>query len=179
MATNRAPKKTKPTESQSPDDSHILLIREDTCPSNTGKSTLGYSIGKTEAGDVHFKLSSNTGGGNFSSSWISFKDVEAALKAWPKDQAVTSMAIRPVCQTGRSANDLGFLTAVLLAEGLLENLPRKSRTYQAIDPKLFKAKVEALKAGGGIPAKQPAQKSKAKPAAKAKSKSPAAKGKAK
>lgn len=70
------------------------------------------------------------------------------------------MALRPLSR-GKSANDAGFTTAVLLAEGFLEKVPGKSRVHQAINPKLFKTKVEALKAGGGMPAKKSAQKPKA------------------
>jgi hypothetical protein len=55
-----------------------------------------------------------------------------------------------------------------VAEGFLEKIPGKSRVHTAIDPKLFKAKVEALKAGGGMPAKKPARKPKAKAPAKVK-----------
>jgi hypothetical protein len=179
MATNAARKKSKSTESRSTDDSPINVVKEATCLSNTGKSTLGYSIGANGKGDVHFKLTSNSGAGHFSSSWISFTDVQTAFKAWPQDLPVTSMALRPLSR-GKSANDAGFACAVLVALGFLEKVPGKSRVHTAIDPKLFQAKVEALKAGGGIPAKKSAKKPKAqakasakpKPTPKAKAKSP-------
>jgi hypothetical protein len=175
MATNAVRNKSKSTESRSTNDSPINVIKEATCPSNTGKSTLGYEIGTNGKGVVHFKLTSNSGGGHFGSSWMSFTDVRAALKAWPQDQPVTSMALRPLSK-GKSANDAGFACAVLVAEGFLEKISGKSRVHTAIDPKLFKAKVEALKAGGGMPAKMPARKTKAKTSAKAK---PTPKAKAK
>ena len=175
MATNAARKKSNSTESN---DSLITSIREATCPSSTGKSTLGYQIGTDEKGDLQFKLTSNSGGGHFTSSWISFTAVQSALKAWPQDQPVTSMALRPLFN-GKSANDAGFACAVLVAEGFLEKISGKSRVHQAIDPKLFRAKVEALKAGGGMPAKKPARKPPAKAKASAKAKpTPKAKAKA-
>ena len=104
MATNPARKKINPTQSA---ESPINVIKEATCPTSTGKSTLGYQVGIDKKGEAHFKLASNSGGGHFSSSWISFKDVQAALKAWPQDQPVTSMALRPLSK-GRSANDAGL-----------------------------------------------------------------------
>jgi hypothetical protein len=179
MATNAARKKSNPTESLSTDDSPITAIKEATCPSFTGKSTLGFQIGTDKKGEADFKLTFNSGGGQFTSSWISFTDVQAALKAWPQDQPVTSMALRPLFE-GKSANDAGFACAVLVTEGFLEKISGKSRVHQAIDTKLFKAKVEALKAGDGMPAKKPARKppskakasAKAKPTPKAKAKSP-------
>ncbi|WP_207796445.1 hypothetical protein [Pseudohalioglobus lutimaris] len=182
MATNAASKKTDPAETA---DSPITILKEATCPTNTGKSTLGYQIGTNEKGIVQLKLTSNSGGGHFSSSWISFSDVQAALKAWPQDQPITSMALRPLSR-GKSANDAGFACAVLVAEGFLEKITGKSRVHQAIDPKLFKAKVEALKGGGSMPTTNPEETSarkhrvpakakasaKAKPTPEAKAKSP-------
>jgi hypothetical protein len=177
MATSRARKTSNSTESQTADDSPIIVIKDATCLSSTGKSTLGYQIGTDEKGSVHFKLTSNSGGGQFTSSWISFTDVQAALKAWPQHQPVTSMALRPLSK-GKSANNAGFACAVLVSEGFLEKIPGKSRVHTAIDPKLFRAKVEALKAGDGRSAKQPARKPRSKAAPKAKAtsrKKPAAK----
>jgi len=181
MALKPAHKKIDSTESL---DSSINVIKEATCLSNTGKSMLGYQIGKDAKGGVYFKLTSNSGGGHFTSTWISFTDVQAALKAWPQDLPITSIALRPLSVTkGKSANDTGFACAVLVAEGFLEKVKDRSRTHTAIDPKLFKAKVEALKSGVGIPAKKPTKKAKAKPTPKAKAKpstkKPAAKRKAK
>jgi hypothetical protein len=130
MATNATRKKTNSPESS---DSPITVIKETTCPSSTGKSTLGYQIGTDEKGSVHFKLTSNSGGGHFTSFWISFTDVQAALKAWPQDQPITSMALRPLSK-GKSANDAGFSTAVLVAEGFLEKIQGKSRVHTASWP---------------------------------------------
>jgi hypothetical protein len=96
MASNTARKKNNSTEPQQSKGSPINVIKEATCLSNTGKSTLGYSIGQSDKGDLQFKLTSNSGAGHFSSSWISFTDVQAAFKAWPQDQPVTSMALRPL-----------------------------------------------------------------------------------
>jgi hypothetical protein len=173
MATNRARKKSTSAKST---ESGFTLLKEATCPTSTGKSTLGYQIGIDEEGDLQFKLTSNTGGGHFTSSWISFKDVQAALKAWPDDQPVTSMALRPLSR-GKSANDAGFATAVLVAEGLLVKVPGKSRVHEAIDPSEFTAIVNKLKASDGMPAKKSARKPKAKP--KSSRKPPAIKRKAK
>ncbi len=164
MATNAARKKTNPAETA---DSPITILKDATCPTSSGKSTLGYAFGSNEKGDLQFKLTSNSGGGHFTSSWISFKDVQAALKAWPQDQPVTSMALRPLSR-GKSANDAGFACAVLVAEGFLVKVAGKSRVHEAISPTEFRAKVEALKAGGGMQAKTSARKPRAKASARAK-----------
>ena len=163
MATNPARKRAKPVDSA---DSPITVIREATCPTSTGKSTLGYNVGIDDSGETHFKITSNTGGGHFTSSWIAFTDVQSALEAWPADQPVTSMALRPLSR-GKSANDAGFACAVLVAEGLLVKVPGKSRVHEAIDPADFTAIVGNLKAGGGMPAKKPTRNAKATAAATA------------
>jgi hypothetical protein len=169
MATNRASKKANPADKA---DQSITIIKESTCTTSTGKSTLGYQIGIDEKGTAHFKLTSNSGGGHFTSAWISLTEVQAALKAWPNDTPVTSMALRPLSR-GKSANDAGFACAVLVAEGFLEKIPGKSRVHQAIEPKMFKARVEALKAGNGMPAKKPAKTAAKKPVKKPKAKATA------
>ena len=144
----------------------IQVLKDDTCPTSSGKSTIGYQVGCNEAGEVFFRLTSNTGGGMFTKSWISYTDVQTALASWPDDQAITSMALRSISR-GKSANDAGFHTAILVAQGLLEKNSGKSRVHRACDPAPFLASVEELKKGAGI---KPAAKPKAKPKAKAKAK---------
>ena len=168
MAPKPTRKKSNSTESS---DSPINVIKETSCLSSTGKSTLDYQVGMDKKGEIMFRLTCNSGGGHFTRSWISFTDVQAALKAWPQDIPITSMALRTLSK-GKSANDAGFACAVLVAEGFLEKFSGKSRVHTVIDPKLFKAKVEALIAGGGMPAKKPLRKPSSKAAPKAKATSP-------
>ncbi|MEH6571307.1 MAG: hypothetical protein V7709_19655 [Halioglobus sp.] len=75
MATNAARTKTNTTESS---DSAIKVIKDATCPTSTGKSTLGYQVGVDDKDESHFKLTSNSGAGHFSSSCISFTAVQTA-----------------------------------------------------------------------------------------------------
>ena len=124
----------------------IQTLKEATCPTSSGKSTLGYQIGIDDSGAIHLKVSSNDGGGFFSNEWVALADIQAALQAWPDDQGVTSMALRGIFQ-GKSANTPGFLIAVLVAEELLEPMPKKQRGHQACDPATFLASVEALRTG--------------------------------
>jgi len=62
MATNPARKKINPTQSA---ESPINVIKEATCPTSTGKSTLGYLVGIDDKGDALFKLTMVSGGGRW------------------------------------------------------------------------------------------------------------------
>jgi hypothetical protein len=105
--------KRNPNDPENP----IQVIKEATCPTSSGKSTLGYQVGIDDSGAIHLKVSSNDGGGFFSNEWVAFTDIQAAVQAWPEDQGITSMALRKIFR-GKSANTPGFLIAVLCAEGL-------------------------------------------------------------
>jgi hypothetical protein len=164
------PAKKSPTTKINPDnpESPIQVLKEATCPTSSGKSTLGYQIGIDDSGAIHLRVSSNDGGGFFSDEWIAFTDIQTAIEAWPEDQGITSMTFRKIFR-GKSANTPGFLIAVLCAEGILEPMPDKKRVHQVCDPAPFLANVEELKKESGITSgKKPAAKAKAKPKAKAK-----------
>jgi hypothetical protein len=142
----------------------IRVIREATCPTSSGKSTLTYQVGKDDSGAIFVKVSGNDGGGFWSPEWVPYKSIEQAITEWPVDQGITSMAFRKIFR-GKSANTPGFLVAILCAERLLEPMGDKKRVHQACDPATFLASLEELQQATG---KKPATK--AKTPAKAKSK---------
>ena len=100
--------KAKAASANDNPDNHIQILKEATCPTSSGKSTLGYQIGINDKGAIHLKVSSNDGGGFFSNEWIAFNDIQAALAEWPEDQGVTSMAFLKIFR-GKSSNTPGFL----------------------------------------------------------------------
>jgi hypothetical protein len=157
----------KSTAAKTNPETPVQVLKEGTCPTSSGKSTLGYQVGIDDSGAILLRVSSNDGGGFFSNEWIAFTDIQAALKAWPDDQGITSMTFRKIFR-GKSSNTPGFLIAVLVAEGLLEPMPGKSRVHQACDPSAFLESVKALQRGTPTSGKKPAAKAKAKPKAKAK-----------
>ena len=107
--------KVKAVSSDNPENP-IQVLKEATCPTSSGKSTLGYQIGADDTGAIHLSVSSNDGGGFFSNEWVALADIQAALQAWPEDQGITSMTFRKIFR-GKSANTPGFLIAVLVATG--------------------------------------------------------------
>ena len=166
--------KAKATPSNDTTENSIQVLKQGSCPTSSGKSTLGYEVGVNESGAIHLKVSSNDGGGFFSAEWVSFTDIQTALKAWPADHGVTSMTFRKIFR-GKSANTPGFLIAVLCAEGIIEPVGNKTRVHRACDPAAFLASVQALRKTSGITgSKKPAAKttSKAKTAPPEKAKTP-------
>ena len=92
MATKKSPTvKLNPDNPENP----VQVLKEGTCPTSSGNSTLGYQVGIDEGGSIHLKVASNDGGGFFSNEWIAFNDIQTALAEWPEDQGVTSMVSFP------------------------------------------------------------------------------------
>ncbi|TDG11653.1 hypothetical protein E2F43_18250 [Seongchinamella unica] len=139
-------------------DNTIQVMKQSNCPTSSGKSKLGYSIGIDEAGEIYLKLTSNSGGGFFSEEWVDFTAIQGAWNKWPQDQPLTSFALSKMFR-GKSANNPGFLTAVLLAEGLLERDGDNKRVYRVADPGPFLASIKGTEKGS----KKPARKAKAPP----------------
>ncbi len=143
----------------------IQVLKQGTCPTSSGKSTLTYQVGVDDLGEAHLSIISNTGGGFFTAGeWIAFSKIQTAItNDWPKDQPLSSVALSKL-NRGRSANNAGFLCAVLVAEKLLAPVPGKTRLHQACDPAAFLASVQALRKGSAGGTSNSASK---KPAAKA------------
>jgi hypothetical protein len=159
-------------------ETNIQVLKNASCPTTSGKSTLGYQVGCDETGAIYLKVASNDGGGFFSDEWISFVNIKAALDNWPEDQGVTSMAFRKIFRS-KSANQPGFTLAILVAEGLLRRMADRKRVHEVCDPDEFLSRVETLRKGTVTKAKPKANAPKAtakaprKPTAKTPRKSPA------
>lgn len=172
--------KSKAAPSNDTTENPNQVLKQGTCPTSSGKSTLGYEVGMDDSGEIHLRVSSNNGGGFFSNEWVSYTAIQVALNNWPADQGVTSMTFHKIFR-GKSANTPGFLIAVLCAEGIIEPMGEKKRVHQPCDPEAFLASVHALRKGSGIatPKKGAAKTTKAKAsssaqtASTAKSKTPA------
>ena len=90
-----------PNNSETP----IEIMKEDTCPTSSGKSTLGYQIGTDDSGAIHLKVSGNDGGGMFSPEWVNYTAIQAAIEAWP--MAVVSKCGRMISPAAKCPGRLG------------------------------------------------------------------------
>lgn len=125
-----------------PNQPHPLrIIKIGTCPSLSGKSTLGYHIGCNDQAEICLRMTSNSGGGYFSPDWISLKGILSAMERAPKP--LTSFALMPLF-AGKSINTQSFLWAVLLAEGLVQRDAENPRVYVACPLDAFQAEMDVL-----------------------------------
>tara|TARA_R110001592_G_scaffold20023_4_gene81784 strand:- start:2483 stop:2935 length:453 start_codon:yes stop_codon:yes gene_type:complete len=105
----------------------IQTLKSPTCPTISRKSNLSYELGQDPAKAFHYRIVSCDGGGFFSPEWIAWTAIQAAIKK--SVGPLTSLCLRPLFQ-GKSVNSSGYLLAALVAEGLLEPLPKKIRHFR-------------------------------------------------
>ena len=91
----------------------IQVVRTESCPSLSGRSTITYDIGSK--GDTQYiRLTGNSAGGLFCKDWVAMDVIKPLLAGCP---IVTSKTLQPVF-AGKSANSPGFLLAALVHEKL-------------------------------------------------------------
>ena len=146
----------------------MRVLRSANCPSLSGKSKLGYEIGCGPEGDIHLRLSKNTGSGYFSKGWVSWDRVQQVLD---KNGAkpITLHTFGPLFK-GQSINTAGFLLAVLRSEGLVQVMADKPRCQERLDPGAFLLDIQGLMGSSAASRKK-------KPAAAKKAASKAGKAK--
>ncbi len=117
----------------------LRVLRQSTCPSLSGASTLTYEIGADAEGGLYFRITGNSGGGLFGKEWVAWRAIEPALA----DSPVTAGSLKRagVC-TGKSQNTPGFVLAALKAEGLVTSLEQGGHT--GADPAAWLAEMQAL-----------------------------------
>lgn len=117
----------KPTSKTTPQAPAIQTLKLPTCPTLSRKSTLTYELGKDAAKAFHFRIVSCDGGGFFSPEWIAWTAIQTAINK--SMGPLTSLCLRPLFK-GKSVNTSGYLLAALVAEGLLEPMPKKIRHFR-------------------------------------------------
>lgn len=125
--------------------STIRLIKSDTCPSLSGRSTLTYHVGASPESVISIRLFANSGGGFFNRDWIEFRTLQELLTKRTGANPVTSSAFGELFP-GKSVNTTGFLLAVLKHTALVKPLPDKPRCYEFVDPGPWLAEMEGLMA---------------------------------
>ena len=121
----------------------IRILKTASCPSLSGKSQLTFNIGCNLAGEVHFQVCGNTGGGYWNDDWVAQSSIQAVLDRLPKGAPITSATFRSIYPS-KSTNSPGFLAAVLKDIGLLQPSKDKPRCYELGSPNEFIEEVNAL-----------------------------------
>jgi hypothetical protein len=106
---------------------HIQPLKSPTSPTLSHKSKHSSDLGQDAAKALHFRIVSCDGGSFLSPEWIAWTDIQAAIKK--SLGPITSLCLRPLFK-GKSVNTSGYLLAALVAEGVLEPLPKKIRHFR-------------------------------------------------
>ena len=109
-------KATQPAASAAP---VWTVIKSAKAPKISARASglLHYDVGKNDEGRYALRITANDTGGLFSKHWLSLDDILALLDIL-KDAPFKSVALRALFVRG-SANNHGFLAAILRAEKLL------------------------------------------------------------
>ena len=122
-------------------DALIRVLKNDSCPSLTARSTLGYQLGIKDESELYLRLVSNTGSGFFSKEWVACSMIEQLIAGSAELTSTSFKAIFP----NKSVNTGGFVMAVIKALGLIQTNPQNSRWHQQIPEMTFEqVAIEAM-----------------------------------
>lgn len=116
--------------------SEPVIVKIATCKSLSSKSELTYHIACDSDNEVYFRVAENSGNGFFSCEWIALTAIEAVFKDKPAMSGITAFMFNELF-TGKSVNTPAFLLAVLKAENLVQPLPNRRRTHEAVPNNTF------------------------------------------
>ena len=135
--------KSQPTAviTELPKASNIKVIKIGSCHNISGKHKLTYHIGCNDIQDICFRVIENSGGGYFSSEWVSLPAIVKAIETGPSP--TTSSSLFSLFK-GKSVNTPAFLLAVLLNEGLVKLHPENTRAYQLTNHEAFLTEIKNL-----------------------------------
>jgi hypothetical protein len=128
------------------DNSLIRVTRDGTCPSLSGRSKLTYEVGTDPAAEVHVRIAKNSGTGYFNRDWVAWDAIRQIL-AKNLGLPISLHTLTPLFK-GTSANNAGFLLAVLKHEGLVRRMEDRPRYYECLGPGGFKENGREAKPNG-------------------------------
>lgn len=86
--------------------------------STRSEGLIFYAIGRhEESGELFLKITGNQGGGLHSKEWIALSAIDDVLLSLPADKPFKSSVMKRLFKGG-SANNAGFLSAILRSDGL-------------------------------------------------------------
>ena len=97
---------------------HTLLNHTAEKLSARSEGLIFYAIGRhEESGELFLKITGNQGGGLHSKEWIALSAIDDVLRSLPADKPFKSSIMKRLFNGG-SANNAGFLSAILRSDGL-------------------------------------------------------------
>ena len=129
------------TPSPEPLDTLIRVLKSATCPSLTGRSTLGYELGIKDESEMYLRLVSNTGSGFFSKEWVACSVIEQLITGVSDLTSTSFKALFP----NKSVNTGGFVMAVVKELGLIHPNVQNARWHQHVSEMTFEqVAIEAM-----------------------------------
>ena len=124
--------KSKPLPEPLPESSyHVLKSGIAKKAGMRSEGEIGYQL-LINDGTLYVRLVSNNRGGYFSRECIPFSRIADCLSATSADRAIPSKAFRTAF-VGKSANNAGFLAAVLREEGVIAAAPENVHLHLVCD----------------------------------------------
>jgi hypothetical protein len=129
-------------------ESRIVIVFRGNCPklSARGKGELAYELGFDEASEEQFlRISDNPLGGSWSKEWISLDTIEGMLENRSKDDHDFKAKFFIKAFVGRSSNNPGVLSAVLMQEEVILRLPENASLLIYTSFEKIRSKIASLK----------------------------------
>ena len=122
-------------------DTLIRVLKQDSCPSLTARSTLGYELGLKDESELYLRLVSNTGSGFFSKEWIACSVIEQLITGASELTSTSFKTLFP----NNSVNTGGFVMAVVKALGLIQTNVLNTRWHEQVAEASFEqVTIEAM-----------------------------------
>ena len=122
-------------------DTLIRVLKQDSCPSLTARSTLGYELGLKDESELYLRLVSNTGSGFFSKEWIACSVIEQLITGASELTSTSFKTLFP----NKSVNTGGFVMAVVKALGLIQTNVLNTRWHEQVAEASFEqVTIEAM-----------------------------------
>ena len=141
----------------------ILLVQ--VAETLSKRSLLTYHVAQGSEGQLYVRLWENSGGGLFSTEWVSYSAIEQKLALLKEEQTINGRLFASIYRS-KSANNPAFLLAICKDLGIVTC--KTPRTCQKADPQPFLDRMAELAKAGTrleVPEKpKPERKVKAKPA---------------
>ena len=124
-----------------PKASTIKVVKISSCHNISGKHKLTYHIGSNETQEICFRVIENSGGGYFSSEWVSLPNIVKVIET--AATPTTSSSLFSLFK-GKSVNTPAFLLAILVNEKLVELHSDNTRAYQLTNHAEFLTEIKNL-----------------------------------
>jgi hypothetical protein len=124
----------------------IRILKKGSCPNLSGNATLKFEVACNAKNELFVCVRENSGKGFFAAGhWVSLAAVQLVFSQVPEGGSITSYTLHPLFK-GMSANNSGFMLAVIKALGLVEPHATALRSYQVADGKTFFEDMQRLMA---------------------------------